>query len=215
MTQFPVKPANSGPAGSWTASLPRVPSQAAPMQSPWAPALAHGGAVLSSEELAELELERQREDMARQRHEIERDAQAAATMLAGLHDEMLALRERLARDAVGLAVTIAESLTRMAIAAHPEILVTAIEEMLIEQGDDVQPIVRMAKDDLERVRRRANTTLEAEHVALVADPTLAPGDFVIEAADGFVNGRWADRLATLRDRLESLLDSTRTERKSA
>ena len=133
-------------------------------------------------------------------------SQALATVTPALETAALAVQAereawaaRWERDAVGLALAIAERLTHKALADDAGVLQQRITETIALASGDDAITVRLHPADLAATQEMAK---QPAGVSFVADAELVPGDVVATTGEGLIDGRVATQLETIRQALE-------------
>jgi flagellar assembly protein FliH len=132
------------------------------------------------------------------REAMERVGEAVRTLR--LEAERLAEQAR--ADAIEIAFQVAARILETEIHANPEALFALVRSALRKAGDSRRIAVRLCPDDAATVEAGRETLghgeLAAARVEIVPDPSLVPGDCVVETDFGQVDGRLATRLSEAR-----------------
>jgi flagellar assembly protein FliH len=132
------------------------------------------------------------------REALERVGEAVRTLR--LEAERLAEQAR--ADAIEIAFQVAARILETEIHANPEALFGLVRSALRKAGDSRRIAVRLCPDDAAAVEAGRETLgrgeLAAARVEIVPDPSLVPGDCVVETDFGQVDGRLATRLSEAR-----------------
>jgi flagellar assembly protein FliH len=132
--------------------------------------------------------------------------QALEAAAAGVHEERLALAERLEDHAVELALLLAEKVLAGAIAAEPERVVDAVRGALRGLVERERVTVLVHPDDLELVRD-AMADLRAslggiEHCEVQAERRVSRGGTIVRTPDGDIDARIETKLQRAREVIE-------------
>jgi flagellar assembly protein FliH len=129
--------------------------------------------------------------------------QAAVADLSALRAETAAQVER---QAVELALKIAEQAVHVAIAADPELVLGAVRGALRKLVERERVIVLLHPDDLELVRDMAGSLLAElggiEHLEVQADRRVPAGGAIVRTAEGEVDATIETKLQRAREVLE-------------
>ncbi len=140
-----------------------------------------------------------------------REAAIAAVMaLEAAVEDVYALRAETAaqveRQAVELALKIAEQALGAAIAADPELVLGAVRGALRRLVEREHVIVLVHPEDLELVRETTGTLLGElggmEHLEVQADRRVPQGGAIVRTAEGEVDGTVGTKLERAREVLE-------------
>lgn len=152
-----------------------------------------------------------REELACWRAEAEAVGLAAGrARAAALVLETERRRDEALREASGLVLELAVALARRlaleALQAEPGAVGGAVEEALRAARGRRRAVVRLHPRGAAALRAEVGRLAEAAALAaveLVADPSLAPGDVLVESECGLVDGRLEVRLSALRRAVEA------------
>lgn len=144
---------------------------------------------------------------------LEAAREACTSALQALNravDEVNALRAETAaqveRQAVELALKIAEQALHVAVAADPELVLGAVRGALRRLVERERVLVLVNPDDLELVRETAGTLLAElggmEHLEIQSDRRVPRGGTVVRTAEGEVDATIETKLARAREVLE-------------
>jgi flagellar assembly protein FliH len=119
------------------------------------------------------------------------------------------LAEQARADALELAFMMARKILERELRSDPVVLMGLIRSAISRAGDANRITVRLNTDDAETLRASGHD-LTSSHFSLakievIADPTLTPGDCVIETNLGTVDGRLSIRLEEMREAVDSAL----------
>jgi flagellar assembly protein FliH len=126
-----------------------------------------------------------------------------------LRIETQRLAEQARADAVEIAFQVARKLLETELASNPEPLFGLVRTAIQKLGDARKVTVRVCPADLGLLKSEDESRfvqMRVAQVELVADPTLSPGDCVIESPVGAVDGRLSVRLAELRRAVAEALE---------
>jgi flagellar assembly protein FliH len=105
------------------------------------------------------------------------------------------------RDLVGLAVKIAERVTKAHLAAHAEAIQANLADALELAGTQSDVSVRLHPDDQATAEQFAAALLDAEgqrrHIRLKPDESVTRGGCVVSTADGEVDARIETQLSRI------------------
>jgi flagellar biosynthesis/type III secretory pathway protein FliH len=128
---------------------------------------------------------------------------------AGVQAEQVAAAERLERQAVELALMLAEKVLAGAIAAEPERVVESVRGALRGLVERERITVLVHPDDLELVREAMDGLKAAlggiEHCEVQAERRVARGGCVVRTPDGDVDARVETKLQRAREVVEQAL----------
>jgi flagellar assembly protein FliH len=135
---------------------------------------------------------------------------AALAALESAHAELLALRDATAeaveRDAVELAVQLAEKIVAGALAVEPERVLDVVRGALRRLAERRRVTVLVHPDDLELVRSAAAGFAAElggiEHCEVQAERRVRPGGAIVRTAEGEVDATLETKLARAREVLE-------------
>jgi flagellar biosynthesis/type III secretory pathway protein FliH len=166
-------------------------------------------------DLVELEIAQRYEDRLRQveeEHRVERErlandlAQSQRDWQRALTEELERVgeerRERFAREAVELALAVAQKIVRSAVELDPQVLVRAIESVLYKLEAGLRLIVTVNPGDAERLQAEPELAARLRIEEIKSDRRIEPGGCRIEAAER----EWD---ATLKGQLEVLAEAVR------
>ena len=161
--------------------------------------------VERAERVRALEHERERamHAAAEARAAVERSAAAYADGVERLAAALRRTEQTVACDAAELAILVARELVGCAFEVDRDRLVAAISRVL--NGATQAVSLRVAPADAEHLKQ-AHPEVASRALALVADDTLGPGDFVLELPDRIVDGTVDERLRGAREALHSALE---------
>ena len=132
------------------------------------------------------------------REAMERVADAVRTLR--LEAERLAEQAR--ADAIEIGFQVAARILETEIRANPETLFALVRSALRKAGDSRRVVVRLCPDDAATLEAGRDALghgeLAAARVEVVADPSLGPGDCLVETDFGQVDGRLATRISEAR-----------------
>jgi flagellar biosynthesis/type III secretory pathway protein FliH len=135
--------------------------------------------------------------------------QALESAAASVHDERLALAERLEVHAVELALFLAEKIVAGAIAVEPERVVEAVRGALRGLVERERVTVLLHPDDLELVREAMAGVRAAlggiEHCEVQAERRVSRGGAIVRTPDGDIDARVETKLQRAREVVESAL----------
>ncbi len=126
--------------------------------------------------------------------------------------EMLRLQsERLAEqarsDAIEIAFAVARRILEGELKSSPEALFSVVRSAIRRAGESRQITVRLSAQDLAIIEgtkgRGSLSEVTAARVEVLADPNLQPGDCVVDADFGKVDGRISTRLEELRRAIDA------------
>jgi flagellar assembly protein FliH len=119
--------------------------------------------------------------------------------LRSLRVEAERLAEQARADAIEVAFQVASRILETEVKANPETLFSLVRSALRKAGDSRRIALRLCPGDAAALEadfeRVGHGDLSAARVEIVADPTLAPGDCLVETDFGQVDGRLATRLS--------------------
>jgi len=131
---------------------------------------------------------------ALRREALERVGEA----LRSLRLEAERLAEQARADAIEVAFQVASRILESEVKANPETLFSLVRSALRKAGDSRRVALRLCPADAATVEgnleRLGRGDLSAARVEIVPDPTLGPGDCLVETDFGQVDGRLATRL---------------------
>lgn len=129
---------------------------------------------------------------------------AAAVSALRLHSERLAEHAR--EDAVELALLLARRIVEGELGAGVEPLLRVVKGVIRRAGESRRVIVHLCPTDAANVEQaggpRGLSGVGAAQIELVADPSLGPGDCVVDADFGTIDARLDTRFAELRRLLD-------------
>lgn len=116
----------------------------------------------------------------------------AALMELTLRGERLAEQAR--SDALELGLIVARKILEREIATNLEALFSLIKSAIRRVGESRTTTVRVCEADFERLHGSADTAFTLGRVELKVDPTLGPGDVMVDGEHATVDGRLGTRL---------------------
>jgi len=120
------------------------------------------------------------------------------------------LAEQARADALEVAFQVAARILETEVRVNPETLFSLVRSALRKAGDSRRIAVRLCPADAATLEagfeRLGRGDLTAARVEIVADPTLGPGDCVVETDFGQVDGRLATRLGEARRAVRSAIE---------
>jgi flagellar assembly protein FliH len=138
-------------------------------------------------------------DLAALRQDALERVEAAVATLRAQADR---LAEQARGDAIEIGFQVARRILESELRQNPDALFALVRSALRRAGDSRRVNVRVAPEDLARLRseeaRGHLDGLTAARVEYVSDPALQPGDCVVDADFGQVDGRLTTRLAEVR-----------------
>lgn len=130
---------------------------------------------------------------------------AEQLLLSALH-ALKAQGERLAEqarsDALELGILIARRIIERELSANLEGVFALIKSALRRAGEDNVTRVRLSPGDVARFESAANADFSLGTIELVADPSLQPGDVMVDTQSHAIDGRLATRFDELVRRLD-------------
>jgi flagellar assembly protein FliH len=140
------------------------------------------------------------------REAMERVAEAVRTLR--LEAERLAEQAR--ADAIEIAFQVAARILEAEVHANPEALFALVRSAVRKAGDSRRIAVRLHPEDAAALEAGRETLghgeLAAARVEIAPDPSLAPGDCVVETDFGQVDGRLATRLSEARRAVDGAVE---------
>jgi flagellar assembly protein FliH len=135
--------------------------------------------------------------------QVRREAmERVADAVHSLRLEAERLAEQARADAIEVGFQVASRILESEIKANPETLFALVRSALRKAGDSRRIALRVCPDGaalLEASRdAQGNTAFSSARVEIVPDPSLAPGDCVVETDFGQVDGRLATRISEAR-----------------
>lgn len=131
-----------------------------------------------------------------------RTAERMEALASGLQARLQEAEERIARDVLEMACSLARQVVRQELAGNPNAMLPVVREavrMLLADGST--SVVRLHPDDLEVVERPLAEEFAGHAVRWLADPSVVPGDCLVESAGAVVDGglrrRWTRAIANL------------------
>ncbi|HVP67258.1 MAG TPA: FliH/SctL family protein [Anaeromyxobacteraceae bacterium] len=140
------------------------------------------------------------------RQALDRVADAVRT----LRVEAERLAEQARADALEVAFQVAARILETEVRANPEALFSLVRSALRKAGDSRRIALRLCPTDAAALEadfeRLGRGDLTAARVEVVADPTLVPGDCLVETDFGQVDGRLATRLGEAKRAVRAALE---------
>lgn len=141
--------------------------------------------------------------------------QALAAQIGGVASELPKLKQKLIADSAALVLPMAEAIAGLEIQKRPyESLERHVRHVLEEHTDEARLVIRVADGMLDAVKARVESMADAYgfqgRLIFLAEPTLMPGDAIIEWPDGGVEVRQQTRLDEVREKTESFVASLAT-----
>jgi flagellar biosynthesis/type III secretory pathway protein FliH len=137
------------------------------------------------------------------REALERVAQA----LEMLRSEAARLAEQARADALEIGFQVARQILETEVRASPEPLFALVKAALRRTGDSRRVSLRLSPDDAARIQtdagRAAMEGITAARVEVFPDPSLQPGDCLVETDYGRIDGRLETRLGELKRAVEA------------
>ncbi|HWV38274.1 MAG TPA: FliH/SctL family protein [Vulgatibacter sp.] len=128
------------------------------------------------------------------------DRLAASVQTLRLESNRLASLAR--ADALEIGFLVARRILETEISTNPEALFSLVRSALRRVGESRDITIRLHPADASAVRQAEGTVLpqgpSISQIRLVGDPSLSPGDCVIDTEMGSFDGRLESRLAQLR-----------------
>lgn len=178
------------------------------LEAPLAAAQAEAAAIREQARVAGL-AEGRAEGLAAGRASLDAALGALAAALAGVEEERSAAVEALERDAVELALALAEKLVAGALAVEPERVVAVVHGALRRLAERRRVTVLVHPDDLELVReaseRFAAELGGIEHCDVQAERRVARGGAIVRTEEGQVDASVETQLARARELVEGEL----------
>jgi flagellar assembly protein FliH len=193
LSQVPLaptpEPARFAPAGG---RAPVPPSPAIPAASTAEPAAAR------------LEAERAALDQRARREALERVVGAVETLRA----QADRLAEQARADAIEIGFQVARKVLEAELRSGPEALFALVRSAVRRAGESRRVAVRLAPEDAALLAsdagRGALDGVTAARVEWIPDPSLQPGDCLVETDFGQVDGRLGTRLAEIRRAVDAV-----------
>ncbi|MEW6433336.1 MAG: FliH/SctL family protein [Myxococcota bacterium] len=123
--------------------------------------------------------------------------------------EAARLADQARADALEIGFQVARRILEQELSANPEALFSLVRSAVRRLGDARHLVIRLHPADAERIdapEGRQRVGLSLMQVEVVADPTLEPGDCVVESEQAAVDGRVKTRLEELRRAAERALE---------
>ncbi|MEZ4437005.1 MAG: FliH/SctL family protein [bacterium] len=152
-------------------------------------------------ELADLEALRQQHIDDARAEGLNTAARDAHTVLAALSTRLRAQFETTVDTAADAVLAVAETLVGRALAADPDQLRAMLAQRLAGRPADTLRAIRVAPQHAEHL-----AATDPDHLPWRADPTLGPGDAIVDLADGQLDLRLAAVLSLLRGDVRGALD---------
>jgi flagellar assembly protein FliH len=144
--------------------------------------------------------------------ELQPAAAALEDAARRLHEESVAVAERLEHAAVDLGLMLAEKIVGAAVDADPELVVEAVRGALRGLVDRERVTVLVHPDDLELVRGAMGGLVATlggiEHSEVQAERRVARGGAVVRTPDGDVDARVETKLQRAREVVEAELGAS-------
>jgi flagellar assembly protein FliH len=112
-------------------------------------------------------------------------------------------------DALEIGFLVARRILEQELSSSPEALFSLVRSAVRRLGDARRLVIKLHPADAERIgsaEGRQRLGLSLMQVEVAPDPTLAPGDCVVESEQATVDGRLATRLDELKRAAETVLD---------
>ncbi len=165
-------------------------------------------AIVAQEGYREGRLQGRAEALAEGRGRLQQAAGGLEAAAARLHTLEAEFRARVSETIVSLALAVAERICRAEIAHDPAVILRAVQEavgLLPEPGDVV---VRVHPEQLAMLQEHRaggpGTGGIATGLRFLSDPTVDPGDCLVETPDCLVDATLATQLEAARQRLRSI-----------
>lgn len=132
---------------------------------------------------------------------------SAALETLRLQSERLAEQAR--SDALEIGFQVARRILNMELTINPEPLFSLIRSAIARAGESHRLVVRLHPGDLSKVetaRAQGSASLSVAQLELKADASLNPGDCVVDADFGSVDGRLETRVREMRQAVERALE---------
>lgn len=133
-----------------------------------------------------------------------------ASRIGGVISEVDRVKRDLVAEAAGLIVPMAEAVAGMELRSRPhDLLDRFVQQVFEEHSLEPRLVVRVADSQLDVVKTRIEDLASAYgfqgRLIFLAEPTLAPGDCLIEWPDGGIEVRAETRLAQVRAKAEAFI----------
>jgi flagellar assembly protein FliH len=139
--------------------------------------------------------------------------EALARVADALHTltlEAERIAEQARGDAIEIGFQVASRILESEVRTNPEALFSLVKSALRKAGDSRRVVVRMFPADAALVdsdrEGLGEQHLSAARVEVVPDPSLSPGDCVVETDFGQVDGRLATRLSEARRAVKAAVE---------
>jgi flagellar biosynthesis/type III secretory pathway protein FliH len=167
-----------------------------------------GGELYSPEEKLRVEIERDlREQMQRQLNRLQEDVdQRIEEFAARFEEQREASLQQLRAAAAELALAAAKRVVRSELRSDSEFIVRLVEEAVGEAACAAMVTLRVHPDDAEHLREKPELLLRLRVEEVVGDPTLEPGDCVVESGSRSWDATLESQLRELEDRVRSALE---------
>ena len=141
--------------------------------------------------------------------------QALAGQIGGVAGELPRLKQNLIAESAALVLPMAEAIAGLEIQKRPyETLDRHVRQVFEEHTDEARLVIRVADAVLDAVKARIEAMADAYgfqgRLIFLAEPSLLPGDGVIEWPDGGIEIRQETRLTDVREKTESFIASLAT-----
>lgn len=141
--------------------------------------------------------------------------EALAGQIGGVANELPRLKQKLIAESAGLVLPMAEAIAGLEIQKRPfETLDRHVRQVFEEHTDEARLVIRVADAVLDAVKSRVEAMADAYgfqgRLIFLAEPSLMPGDGLIEWPDGGIEIRQEARFADVRDKTESFIASLAT-----
>jgi flagellar assembly protein FliH len=173
-------------------------------RAPVPPAPASGSSPAGEPAPSRLEAERAAVDERARRESLERVA-AAVEMLRAQADH---LAEQARADAIEIGFQVARKVLEAELRSGPEALFALVRSAVRRAGESRRVAVRLAPEDAALLAsdagRGAVDGVTAARIEWIPDPSLQPGDCLVETDFGQVDGRLGTRLAEIRRAVDAV-----------
>lgn len=141
--------------------------------------------------------------------------QSLAGQIGGVANELPRLKQDLIAESAGLVLPMAEAIAGLEIQKRPyESLDRHIRQVFEDHTDEARLVIRVADAVLDAVKTRVEALADAYgfqgRLIFLAEPSLMPGDGLIEWPDGGIEIRREARLDDVREKTESFVASLAT-----
>lgn len=137
--------------------------------------------------------------------EYDKTVQLLLPLISNLKDWTEKIEAAAERDVLAISIAVASRIVQKEISDHPEVLLSFVTEGLKRLGPAETAFIRIHPGDFELLSRKNQALLQAvegvQSLKFEPDPTLLPGNVIVESATRSIDARMSSKLAIIERRL--------------